>query len=73
MTEVRELIDAELDGVCGGFFDTTNLNELTNKIVANVQTNTQNGAAVGGSSFFGNGGAATLAQVASNSATTVIG
>ena len=73
MIEVRELIDAELDGVCGGFFDTTNLNELTNKIVANVQTNTQNGAAVGGSSFFGNGGAATLAQVASNSATTVIG
>ncbi len=38
MTEVRELIDAELDGVCGGFFDTTNLNELTNKIIANVQT-----------------------------------
>jgi hypothetical protein len=73
MTEVRELIDAELDGVCGGFFDTTNLNELTNKIIANVQTINQNGAAVGGSSFFGNGGAATLAQVASNSATTVIG
>ncbi len=60
MIEVRELIDAELDGVCGGFFDVT---ELTNKIVANVQTNTQNGAAIGGSSF----------QAASNSATTVIG
>jgi len=44
MTVVRELIDAELDGVCGGFFDTTNLNQLTNKIIANVQTNTQNGA-----------------------------
>ena len=23
MIKVRELIDAELDGVCGGFFDTT--------------------------------------------------
>jgi len=73
MTEVRELIDAELDGVCGGFFDRTNLQELNNKIVANVQTNTQNGAAVGGSSFFGAGGAASLVQAASNSATTVIG
>ena len=73
MIEVRELIDAELDGVCGGFFDTTNLNELTNKIVANVQTNTQNGAAIGGSSFFGAGGAASLVQAASNTATTVIG
>ena len=73
MIEVRELIDAELDGVCGGFFDTTNLNQLTNKIIANVQTNTQNGAAVGGSSFFGAGGAASLVQAASNSATTVIG
>jgi hypothetical protein len=73
MTKVRELIDAELDGVCGGLFDTTNLNELTNKIVANVQTTTQNGAAVGGSSLFGAGGAASLVQAASNSATTVIG
>jgi hypothetical protein len=70
MIEVRELIDAELDGVCGGFFDVT---ELTNKIVANVQTNTQNGAAIGGSSFFGAGGAASLVQAASNTATTVIG
>lgn len=73
MIKVRELIDAELDGVCGGLFDTTNLNELTNKIVANVQTVTQNGAAVGGSSLFGAGGAASLVQAASNSATTVIG
>jgi hypothetical protein len=73
MIKVRELIDAELDGVCGGLFDTTNLNELTNKIVANVQTTTQNGAAVGGSSLFGAGGAASLVQAASNSATTVIG
>ncbi len=53
--------------------DTTNLNQLTNKIIANVQTNTQNGAAVGGSSFFGAGGAASLVLAASNSATTVIG
>jgi hypothetical protein len=69
MTEVRELIDAELDGVCGGFFDTTS---LVNKVLANVQTNTQNGAAIGGSTFIGNGGAASLVQAASNSATNVI-
>jgi len=71
MTEVRELIDAELDGVCGGFFDTTNLNELTNKIIANVQTINQTGAAVGGSSVFGAGGAASLVQAASNTSTNV--
>ncbi len=70
MIEVRELIDAELDGVCGGFFDVT---ELTNKIVANVQTINQNGAAVGGSSFFGAGGAASLVQAGANTATTLIG
>ncbi len=73
MTEVRELIDAELDGVCGGFFDTTNLNELTNKIIANVQTINQTGAAVGGSSVFGAGGAASLVQAASNTSTNVNG
>jgi hypothetical protein len=56
--------------VCGGLFDAK---QLSDNIVANIQNVTQNGAAVGGSSFFGNGGAATLAQVASNSATTVIG
>ena len=70
MTEVRELIDAELDGVCGGLFD---VKQLSDNIVANVQNITQNGAAIGGSSFFGAGGAATLAQVASNTAATVIG
>ena len=66
MTEVRELINAELDGVCGGFLD-------VNKIVANLQNVTQNGAAIGGSSFLGAGGVASLVQAASNSATTVIG
>ena len=70
MIEVRELIDAELDGVCGGLFD---VKQLSDNIVANVQNITQNGAAVGGSSFFGAGGAASLVQAASNSATTVIG
>ena len=71
MTEVRELIDAELDGVCGGFFDLT---EVT-KTLANVQTITQNGAAIGGSAVAGVNavaGAATLAQVANNTATNVI-
>jgi hypothetical protein len=70
MTEVFELIDAELDGVCGGFFDVT---QFTNKIVANLQNVTQNGAAIGGSSLLGAGGAASLVQAASNSATTLIG
>jgi hypothetical protein len=75
MTEVRELIDAELDGVCGGFLDLTSVTDVT-KTLANVQTITQNGAAIGGSAVAGVAavaGAANLAQVASQNATNVIG
>ena len=74
MTEVRELIDAELDGVCGGFLDLTTVT----KDIVNVQNLTQNGAAIGGNAAAGVAGAvtagsATLAQVGSQTATHVIG
>jgi hypothetical protein len=73
MTEVRELIDAELDGVCGGFLDLTSVT----KDIVNVQAITQNGAAIGGNALAGVAGAvtagsATLAQVANNTSTNVI-
>jgi len=59
MIEVRELIDAELDGVCGGFFDVTDIGN----IVVEPQIATQIGVAVGGFSVFGNGGSANVAQL----------
>ena len=59
MSEVCELVDAELDAVCGGLFD---LNNLTGNIVVQPQIATQVGVAVGGFSVFGNGGAANLTQ-----------
>ena len=70
MIEVRNLIDAELDGVCGGFLDVTS---LVNKVLVNTQTASQIGAAVGGSSFIGNGGAANLVQAISQSSVNAIG
>ena len=42
MKVVYELIDAELDAVCGGIFDFTN---LSNNIVAQANTATQVGVA----------------------------
>ena len=60
MKVVYELIDAELDAVCGGIFDFTN---LSNNIVAQANTATQVGVAQGGSSVFGAGGAANVAQL----------
>ena len=57
MSEMRELTDKELDAVCGGgVFDSFN-------IVVQPQIATQVGVAVGGSSVFGNGGPAVVAQV----------
>jgi len=57
MSEMRQLTDKELDTVCGGgFFDSFN-------IVVQPQIATQIGVAVGGSSVFGNGGSAVVAQV----------
>ena len=70
MKVVYELIDAELDAVCGGIFDFTN---LSNNIVAQANTATQVGVAQGGNSVFGAGGAATVAQVLGQSNTSSIG
>jgi hypothetical protein len=58
MSEMRQLTDNELDAVCGGglLFDSFN-------IVVQPQIATQIGVAVGGSSVFGNGGSAVVAQV----------
>ena len=59
MNEVRELIDTELDAVCGGaFFDIS-----IGNIVVEPQIATQVGVAVGGFSVFGNGGSANLTQL----------
>jgi hypothetical protein len=57
MNEVRELIDTELDAVCGGLFDFGN-------IVVQPNIATQVGVAVGGISGItgGNAGNATVAQ-----------
>jgi hypothetical protein len=70
MIEVRELIDAELDGVCGGFFD---VSSVVNKIIVDTKNASQVGAAVGGSTLFGNGGAASLVQAIAQTSTNVIG
>jgi hypothetical protein len=61
MNEVRELIDTELDAVCGGgLFDIS-----IGNIVVEPQIATQVGVAVGGFSVFGSGGSATVAQLIS--------
>jgi len=70
MIEVRELINAELDGVCGGFFD---VSSLVNKVLVSTNTASQIGAAVGGNSVIGNGGAASLVQAISQQSTSAIG
>ena len=58
MSEMRELIDMELDAVCGGFLDFGN-------IVAQANNATQVGLAFGGTSFItgGSAGNATVAQL----------
>ena len=59
MNEVRELIDTELDVVCGGaFFDIS-----IGNIVVEPQIATQVGVAIGGFSVFGNGGGANITQL----------
>ena len=55
MSEVRELIDTELDAVSGGFFDFGN-------IVAQANNATQVGVALGGNGGIA-GGNATVAQL----------
>ena len=69
MNEVRELIDTELDAVCGGaFFDIS-----IGNIVVEPQIATQVGVAVGGFSVFGNGGAANVAQLLAQTSVSSIG
>ncbi|WP_141688151.1 hypothetical protein [Bradyrhizobium paxllaeri] len=70
MSEMHELVDAELDAVCGGLFD---LNNLTGNIVVQPQIATQVGVAVGGFSVFGNGGAANLTQLLAQANVSSIG
>jgi hypothetical protein len=67
MIEKIELIDAELDAVSGGFLNFNNL-------IAQSNTATQVGAAVGGNGgFFGNGGSATVAQALGQANVSSIG
>jgi hypothetical protein len=58
MSEVHELIDVELDSVCGGVFDFGN-------IVIQPNISTQVGVAVGGISGItgGNAGSASVTQL----------
>jgi hypothetical protein len=69
MSEIRELIDTELDAVCGagGFSISDSFNWVT-------QANNayQAAAAVGGSSFKGNGGNAAVAQWLNQSNVSII-
>ena len=59
MNEVRELIDTELDAVCGwGLVDIS-----FGDIAVQPQIATQVGVALGGFSVFGNGGSANLTQL----------
>ena len=69
MNEVRELINAELDDVCGGGIVDINFGN----IVVNPQIATQVGFAIGGLSVFGNGGSAIVAQLLNQSGITSIG
>ena len=59
MNEVRELIDTELDAVCGGGLVDISFGD----IAIQPQIATQIGVAVGGLSVFGNGGSASVAQL----------
>jgi hypothetical protein len=61
MIEKIELIDAELDAVCGGSGSVVNLGNI---IVA-PEINTQTAIAVGGFSLFGNVGGANASNSAS--------
>ena len=69
MKVVYELIDAELDAVCGGIFDLP----ICPTISCQANNATQVGVAQGGSSVFGAGGAADVAQLLAQSNTSSIG
>jgi hypothetical protein len=70
MNEVRELIDTELDTVCGGGLFDINVNP---QIVVEPQIATQFGLAVGGLSVFGNGGSANVTQLLAETGITSFG
>jgi hypothetical protein len=61
MNEVRELIDTELDTVCGGGGGLVDIS--FGNIVVEPQIATQVGVAVGGFSVFGSGGSANVTQL----------
>ena len=61
MNEVRELIDTELDAVCGGGGGLVDIS--FGDIAIQPQIATQIGVAVGGFSVFGNGGSANVTQL----------
>ena len=61
MNEVRELIDTELDAVCGGGGALVDIS--FGNIVVEPQIATQVGFAIGGFSVFGSGGNAAVAQL----------
>jgi hypothetical protein len=71
MNEVRELIDTELDTVCGGGLVDFSIGNID--INASPQIATQVGVAVGGLSVFGKGGDANVAQLLGQTGITLFG
>jgi hypothetical protein len=71
MNEVRELIDTELDAVCGGGFVDINLPNIN--INASPQFASQVAVAIGGTSVFGDGGAAKIDQLLAQTGITAFG
>jgi hypothetical protein len=69
MVEVRELVDTELDAVCGGGLFDINIGSID----VSPQIGTQVGVAIGGFSVFGNGGSANLTQLLAETGITSIG
>jgi len=61
MNEMRELIDGQLDTVCGGGLVDINFGNIN--VNAAPEIATQVGVALGGMSVFGKGGDASVAQL----------
>jgi hypothetical protein len=64
MSEIRELIDQELDAVCGGYGPTID----SNNYVRVKQVSIQNGAVIGPNALFGHVGDASLSQSSNQTA-----
>jgi hypothetical protein len=71
MNEVRELIDTELDAVCGGGGGLVDIS--IGNIVVEPQIATQVGFAIGGFSVFGNGGSANSTQLIAQTGVNLFG